>query len=69
MKADWDAALSASRLLRSPMIVAPEASCDPKVAEKLPGAAKFLDEWRRQTLALYHSLGELPEPESTHDFF
>jgi transposase len=32
-------------------------------------AGKFLDGWCRQPMRLYHSLGKLPEPKATHDFF
>jgi hypothetical protein len=31
--------------------------------------ARSLSNHRVLELALYHSLGTLPEPESTHDFF
>ena len=51
-------------------------SCFPGVVEGLNNKAKVtmrksygFRTFRCLELALYHSLGKLPEPESTHEFF
>ena len=46
-----------------------ESGCSvkPDFSERDPGSLE--DCYRVLELALYHLLGKLPEPESTHDFF
>jgi hypothetical protein len=83
MKADWDAALSASRLLDRRRIVLLIGDRRSRWKAPFSGVVVGLNNKAKVTmrrsyacrthrvleLALDHSPGKLPERESTHDFF